>query len=268
MNSLMWTCVYGNDTYFDILKVSLDSLIKFGKYEGSICIFSDRAAATFDYVPDELQNQTTILPFPVEPNISVRYNCVEKLPRNYDVYLYVDTDIVYDAPIAPVLWEIANSNSICFSSEIFRYPGLNKPIKNLLGTNPQNAEWFGLSLIAPDNSYWDNRVLPVINSGIIGSNDFAALLEASRWIKETIPKIDADYIKRYGDQPIVNILMAQVECDTAKLTRYMHFTSWSLEENAIRSGLGMKGMVHFLWSGEYKLQQMNLYVATLNSILD
>lgn len=268
MNTIIWTCVYGDDTYFNILKVSLESLVNFGKYEGSICIFSDRAAATFDYVPEELQYKTTILPFPDEPNISIRYNCVEHLPRDQDVYLYVDTDIVYDAPIAPVLWEIANTNSICFSSEIFRYPDLKKSIKEIQRTNPQNAEWFGLGLIGENDPYWDNKFLPVINSGIIGSRDLAALLEASRWIKETIPKINSDYVKQYGDQPIVNVLMVQVECDTSKLTRYVHFTSWSLEENAIRSGLGMKGMVHFLWAGQYKLQQMKLYVETINSILN
>lgn len=268
MNTLIWMCVYGNDTYFDILKVSLKSLVKFGKYEGNICLFSDRGDATFDYVPEELQYRTTIIPFPAEPNISIRYNCAEFLPKTHDFYLYVDTDIVYDAPIAPIFWDISNTDTICFSSEIHRYPGLNKPIKELQGTNPHNADWFGLGLIGANDPYWDNRFLPVINSGIIGSRNQAALQEACRWVRETIPKIDPAYIKHYGDQPIVNLLMAQVECDTSKLTRYVHFTTWSPEENEIRMGLGMRGMVHFLWAGQYKLQQMETYVSRLNSILN
>jgi hypothetical protein len=201
--------------------------------------------------------RTTILPFPDTPNLSSRYNCADLLPKHYDVYLYVDTDIIYDDDVKPILWSIAHSNKICFSSESAIYPQMQKTIGEMRKEQPYNCDWFGLNMMPKDNRFDDSR-LPLINSGIIGSSDIVRLVDVCNLISMKSKTVDSAYIKEYGDQPVVNYVMTRYGCDT-DLTRYVHFTSSCPPENYIRGGMGLRGMMHFLWSGKQKLDNMISY---------
>ena len=259
MNPIIWTCVFGGDDYFNILRTSLESLVKYGRYTKNICIFSDRNVdVTLNkYVPEELRSFTTVLPLPSTARLSVRYDCAELLPEGHDVYLYVDTDIIYDDSIWPVLWHIKESNKICFSSEKYFYPNLQFNIGDHENQNLYNAEWFGLKLAIEDTRLNDCQ-LPLINSGIIGCNNLQKLIDAFSLIKLKIEMTDPAYIKEFGDQPVVNYVMASYKCDT-EITRYVHFTNATPPEDHIRFGFGLRGIMHFLWSGKQKLGNMVAY---------
>jgi len=258
MLSLMWTCVYGDDDYFNILRTSLDSLINYGNFKGHLCIFTDRDRdETLKYVPQEIWLRTQILSFPNAPNLSIRYECAKYLPTDYDVYLYVDTDIIYDEDIVPVLCTIANSKKICFSSESAIYPQMQKTIGEMRKEQPYNCDWFGLNIV-PEDARYDHCRLPLINSGMIGSNDFTKLVDVCNLIVLRIGMTDQAYIKEFGDQPVVNYVMTSYGCDTG-LTRYVHFASACPPENHIRGGIGFRGVMHFLWSGKQKLDNMIAY---------
>ena len=266
MLALMWTCVYGEDNYFEILRTSLESLNVYGKYKKNLCIFSDRSAeeTLHKYVPQDMWWRTTILPFPDTPSLLSRYNCADLLPKHYDVYLYVDTDIIYDEDIKPVLWSIAYSKQLCFSSEAAIYPQMQKTIGEMRKEQPYNGDWFGLNIM-PKDVRFDGSRLPLINSGIIGSSDIVRLVDACNLITMKIKTVEPEYIKEYSDQPVVNYVMTGYGYDT-NITRYVHFTSSCPPENYIRGGMGLRGMMHFLWSGKHKLRDMEAYSAIIAKV--
>lgn len=264
MSPLIWTCVYGGDDYFNVLRISLQSLIKYGKYKHSLCIFSDRdQQQTLQYVPFELWSCTIILSFPKEANLSARYDCASHLPKDYDVYLYVDTDIIYDASIWPMLYDIKNSKKLCFTSEKHFYPTLQEKI-GLLRNDIYNCEWFGLNIALQDGRLND-CYLPIINSGVIGSNNFEDLITVCCDIKAKLKYIDPKYIEQFGDQPVTNYVMIRYGCET-NITRYIHFTNSAPPELHVRKGIGLRGMMHFLWAGSLKLAEMTLYVELLERL--
>jgi hypothetical protein len=262
MTPLIWTCVYGGDDYFNILRISLESLVKYGSYKRSICIFSDRdQQQTLQYVPTEMWAWTIVLPFPKEANLSARYECASHLPKDYDLYLYVDTDIIYDASIWPMLYDIKNSKKLCFTSEKHFYPDLQKKIGELRNTSTYNSEWFGLGVALQDGTL-DDCYIPIINSGVIGSNDLNELVTVCCDIKAMLKRIDPNYIKEFGDQPVTNYVIIRYGCET-NITRYIHFTTSSPPELNVRKGIGLRGMVHFLWAGSLKYAEMSQYLDLL-----
>lgn len=267
MKPLVWKCIYGNDTYFRILQISLESLVRFGKYKGPLYLFSDRVPdATLHFVPAELRPNTWVLPFPRAPDLPIRYECAESLPPGHDVYLYADTDIVYDAAIAPVLAEIAGADPICFSSEAICYPELREPIAHLAGRTLRGAEWFGLELAVRDGGLAECK-LPILNSGIIGARDLSALLDMCRRVTEAIRGADPQYVRKFSDQAVVNYVVMKQKGVSQLITRYVHFARAAPDESSVRRGVALRGMVHFLWSHEKKLPEMEAYLSTLNRIL-
>ena len=265
MKSLIWTCVYGGDDYFNILRISLESLIKYGKYKRSLYIFSDKdQQQTLQYVPTELWSWTIVLPFPEKAHISARYECASYLPKDYDVYLYVDTDIIYDASVWPMLYDIKNSEKLCFTSEKHLYPNLQAKIGSLRNGSTYNSEWFGLAIAHQDGSL-DDCYLPIINSGVIGSNDLDELITVCCDIKAKLKYIDPKYLQEFGDQPVTNYVIIQYGCET-NITRYVHFVNSAPPELHVRNGVGLRGMVHFLWAGERKFAEMSQYLSLLERL--
>jgi hypothetical protein len=183
---------------------------------------------------------------------------------HYDVYLYVDTDIIYDASVWPMIYDIQMSDKICFTSEKHFYPNLQAKIGSLRNVEIYNSEWFGLDVALADGSL-DDRCLPLINSGIIGSSDLDELITVCCDIKAKIKLINPDYIKAYSDQPVTNYVMIQYGCET-NITRYVHFTNFAPQEVNVRHGVALRGMVHFLWAGERKFAEMASYLSLLEQL--
>lgn len=269
MNPLIWTTIYGDDSYFKTLQISLGSLVNYGNYQGDLCLFSDRSLdETLEYVPESLWSQTIVLPLNDDkPSYKTRWSLVKFLPESYEPILHVDTDVVFDATIEPVLHELFNSKKMSFSSERMLYPFFSKPVGELEGTC-YNAEFFGLSLFTADNSI-HNKCIPCINAGIFGSPNLSILLHASECVIEVINSLPPEYYDEYTDQPAVNYVMTKnALLDEFVLDRYMYFTTNSPSEYEIRVGLGRRGFCHFIWAkGDQKYEQMETYLERLKDIL-
>jgi len=267
MTPLIWTCVYGGDDYFNILRISLESLVKYGSYKRSICIFSDRdQQQTLQYVPTEMWAWTIVLPLNDDtPSFKTRWECVKFLPECHEPILHVDTDVVFDATIEPVLHELFKSKKMSFSSERLLYPQLQNRVSELEKMRVQNAEWFGFSLFIGRG----DMHIPCINAGIFGAPNKAVLVKASDLIIESINKLDPSYYREFGDQPAVNYSLAiNGMIDEPILDRYTHFTTVSPQKNEVRLGMGRRGFCHFLWArGDQKTKSMENYVEILENIL-
>jgi hypothetical protein len=101
---LIWTVVHGAGDYFQCLAACLGSLVVFGRYTGKVCLFSDRTVnETLEFVPDELGPDTTVLPCPRPATLMSRYDCVEHFSHIRGPLPHVDPDVIFDAPVAPIL---------------------------------------------------------------------------------------------------------------------------------------------------------------------
>jgi hypothetical protein len=182
--------------------------------------------------------------------------------------LHVDTDVVFDATIEPVLHELFKSKKMSFSSERMLYPPLQNRIGEIKSFAIRNAEWFGFSLFVNDGTL-DMEFIPCVNAGVFGAPNLSTLIRASECIVEAINDLPLDYYKEFSDQPAVNYSMTKNSLlGEFVLDRYMCFTTNSPNENEIRVGLGRRGFCHFLWArGNQKYEQMQTYLGRLKDIL-
>lgn len=269
MNPLIWTTIYGGDNYFKTLQISLGSLVDYGKYQGDLCLFSDRSVdETLEYVPESLWSQTIVLPLgDDDPSYKTRWSLAKLLPESYEPILQIDTDVVFDATIEPILHELFISKKMSFSSERMLYPFFHQRIGDLEGTC-YNAEFFGLRLFTDDSSLY-NKWIPCVNAGIFGASNLSMLVHASECIIEAINNLPLEYYQEFGDQPAVNYAMVKnALLDEFVLDRYMFFAKNSPSENEIRVGLGRRGFCHFVWAvGDQKYEEMETYLERLKDIL-
>jgi hypothetical protein len=254
---LIWTVVYGADDYFQCLAACLESLVVFGRYTGKVCLFSDRTVSeTLEFVPDELGPGTTVLPCPQPANLMSRYDCVAHFSHIRGPLLHVDPDVIFDAPVAPILRQIALSPGICVSSEAEFYPQFRAPAEAMREHVGGQAEWFGLSLYLSDPRF-SGRELPLANAGIVGARDNAVWARLCGIAKDVALFLGAEHFARWTDQAVLNYALAWVDAwDSAILTRHVTFTS-----SAPDSTSPGRGLCHFLWAdGGWKYPEMCRYV--------
>lgn len=98
MANLVYYTVFGGDTFYDNLRLSIDSLHDFGRYTGDILVFSDR---TFTY----RGARNIVLPLAdVAESVAIRITCYRYFDfAAYDKVLFLDADILVCRPIAPLL---------------------------------------------------------------------------------------------------------------------------------------------------------------------
>ena len=261
---LVWTCAYGADEYFRCLQVCLESLRELGLYRGRICIFSDRNGdETLSYVPAQMRMNTQILPLPRNPGWMTRYDCAMRLPGGRGPYLYIDTDVIFDAPIGPILGRITQSSHLCLSLETKYYPQFERPIGELRGKAPLLFEWFGLELIGADGRFNDRHLL-FANSGILAARDVDTLKSFCRLIRRVETRLNAAYVAKFTDQAVVNyVLMQTVEWDGAILTPYVNCARAAPSQDVKRLGF-----YHFNWArGADKFGEMTSYLGALTGRL-
>lgn len=90
---LIYFCVYGKDIFYDLLQLSLKSLIKFGKYTGDILIKTDNIEKC-QKLTEEFNNKFYYSQIDSSLGIFNRYLLEEEFLGNYDSIIYLDSDIL------------------------------------------------------------------------------------------------------------------------------------------------------------------------------
>ena len=259
---LIWTCAYGADEYFQCVQLCLESLQKFGQYRGRVCIFSDRnSEETLSYVPPQMRMNTQVLPIPDKPSWMSRYDCAPRLPGRYGPYLYIDTDVIFDSPIANILQELTQSSLFCVSTETKYYPQFERNVGELRGKSPLLFEWFGLEIIGSDGRFNDRHLI-FVNSGIFAARDIGTLKYICDLVRRVASRLPTPYVAKFTDQAVVNyVLMQTGEWDSNILTPYVNFATTAPSQGAKRLGF-----YHFCWArGADKFGEMKSYLNDLVS---
>lgn len=97
MANLVYYTVFGGDTFYENLRLSINALRDFGRYTGDILVFSDRA---FTY----RGSQNIVLPLAdASESVEIRITCYRYFDfAAYHRVLFLDADILACRPVAPL----------------------------------------------------------------------------------------------------------------------------------------------------------------------
>lgn len=246
---LIYYGAFGSDTILDQLALSLHSLCTVGGYQGDVAVLTDRPADEIERLrPAGMAASLAVVPCDARDRtayMSARYS-IGAWPNawNFQPLLYVDTDILFDRDVSPMLRSIAQSDRIAAPIE---------PTEPL-GTSPA----VGATLLQRDGC--SPRFAMGFNSGTLGIPN----LGRHEGTLQTIARIIANHCAMHGreafpyvDQEIANYVSYRIgHFDTALITPYVRLAHALVEPS------GKRGLVHYCWvpGADYRVEVMRNYL--------
>ena len=153
---LAYFVAYGKDEIFQCGEIAIRSLFDFGQWGGDVLVITDDANVRFaERLPAEIRERVHVVSIPAYDVLDytlARYRIGDtKIGGRYQPVIYIDTDIVCDAPFLDLAKAAAMSADLQVCTE-------------LLLLNDRN-DYFGKSLLEADGVAIDPK-LPGISSGI------------------------------------------------------------------------------------------------------
>jgi hypothetical protein len=238
---LIYYCVFGHDSYFDCLKISLDSLVAHGKFSGTLGIACDRRREDIlKYIPERFHENLIVSEATRTRGWFNQYYLDHGFYDAFQPILYSDIDIIYDLNIKNLLVDIILSERICCANENQDFLILTQKSPHAWG-NSAIEHFFGKYLYAADIDFYDRRVA-LGNAGLVGFDN----IDRSRWINELVKRIAArqppDRLRNFSDQPILDYVLHKTGLgDFEILNRYCRLTR-RIEGVPARE---RRGLVHF-----------------------
>lgn len=252
---LVFFSAFGNPAIMEQFALSVRSLIEFGRYDGDIAVLTDHSPEEIArMLPRFDRPRCTVLRCETSDRMSfmaARYSIGDwDGAAAYQPLLYADTDIVFDADVAPMLRATAVSDRIAAPVEPFAPLRSHAPV--------------GSGLLQLDGC--DPGYLHGFNSGTIGIPNLAAhggtLKLIARVLMNHATMRGRDSLP-YVDQEIANYVSYRIgHFDTALLARHVRFAGEDVKPG------GRCGLVHF-WpvSGTAeRTEVMKAYVERLRAV--
>ena len=237
--------------------IAVRSLFDFGRYDGDIAVLTDHEpAAIMGMLPAIDPARCAVLRCDARDRaafMAARY-AIADWPGgwNYQPILYVDTDTVFDADIAPMLHEIAMSDR------------LSAPLEHL--SPLRSAVPNGAGLLQLDGC--DVAFRHGFNSGTIGIPNLAAHAATLRLIARIVANravANGRDALQFVDQEIANYVGYRNACfDTALLSPFVRVGG-----EGITPIEGRRGLVHF-WAvpkSQQRAAKMAEYAASLERVV-
>lgn len=161
---LVYYAAFGTDNVFACLRVAVCSLFEFGGYDEDVLVLTDPAHLSWpDCLPDGLRPRIRMVPLAASDMLDwalVRYRLIDVpgLDR-YRPFLYLDTDMVCDGLLSPLLRMLAVSTALQAAAE------------NAL-VRPEDG--YGASLLAADGVVVP-PARPGFSTGALGFADLATV---------------------------------------------------------------------------------------------
>lgn len=258
---VVFTTVYGQDLYYECLRLFLVSLETYGNYRGAIKIASDRSFdQVLQYVPDSAKDR--ILHAPIgQGDWMGRYDVGALRLHDFSPILHMDSDIIINQDINRILREICSRRQVCVTTEAETYPELTVEKISRLVDERRIGNWWGLEILRSDPSC-SEEFLPLVNGGVMGFSDHSVFSLISRLVTELYSAPShAEIAKWFGDQPFLNYALVKT-----KLGEYNTFRrSCEFSGSSIPHSRNRLGFAHFLWArNDEKLKAMSSYLSGLN----
>ncbi len=254
---LAYLVAYGDDAIFDCAAIAIRCLFEFGQWDGDVLLITDADHAAFaERLPEWMRARLLIAAAPANDVLDYtlrRYGIADCAQAwDYQPLLYIDTDVMCDRPLAPLL------RALVASPLVHAFPEMPLASEN---------DYYGVSLLHADSLPFSPGE-PGFSSGIIGFRSvgehralFQAIMRSTLGLAATLGRRDAF---EYYDQPFFNYAARKSGMVTgAVMQRFatIQFSHWPPLSAPLR-----KGLVHFaggVGKARPKLEQMTDYAALL-----
>jgi hypothetical protein len=257
---LIYFATYGGDLYDACLRLALQSLADHGDFDGALCIASDRPrGAVRRLIPRAFEGRWLHREITADAGLFARYDADAWGLEAYSPILYMDADVIINAPLAPLLTALAGSRRLHVATN-------NDVVPHLAGRpysahDPELANWFGAFLFGHDPRL-TKAPFAMGNSGTIGFATIADARLAFDTMRALRRSVSPDLLATYGDQPLFNYALHTLDCgDFTTLDRFIELAQHTGECSSARHGL-----VHFhagVGNVGAKVQSMRSYSASL-----
>ena len=255
---LIYLIAFGKDEIFASLAMTLRSLHEFGRYEGDILLFTDRAPDRLvGIVPPELQKQVKLSAAPASDVLdytSIKFRiCDLKEAEAYQPLLYLDVDVICDRPVEPVLRDIHAASRICVPLEYDLLGDHTYYGPYLFASDPtarpRNERGFSSGLIGIPNIAVARRTFPAIVGTMYGLARAGQTRDPSLWY----------------DQPPANYVLHKL--DAADYSVLTPRVVTPVDQSQPVSAIPRRGFAHFcggVGATETKLPAMRAYLDLLH----
>lgn len=258
---LIYMIAYGKQEIFDTMALLLASLREFGKYAGEVLIFSDRTMDQLrPYIPLDMISKCRAATGPVRDAtdmMAMKYRICD-LPElaAYRPLLYLDTDIVCNAPIDMLLRELSRARRIGVPLEM-----------DLIGDH----NYYGSLLFNVDKTARIRNDCG-FSAGLIGIPSIEVARQTFPTIVDSMYGLARQQKDRkamgsiFHDQGIANYVVHKTDAaDFEIMTRH---TVTPVDFQRPLSEIERRGFAHFcggVGDADLKLPTMRAYVALLRS---
>jgi hypothetical protein len=237
---LIYYCLFGHDSFYECLHLSLTSLTRFGCFTGALGVACDRSRDNLlKYIPKAFRDRLIGSEASKNRGWFNQYFIDHELYDTYQPILYCDVDVIFDANIMDLLIDIALRRRVCCATEDQANPQLAERLVRLWDDGTGN--YFGRLLYAADPDFHDTRVA-LGNAGVVGFNNTALIRAVNDLVRMIASRQDPERLRIYGDQPILNYVLHKIDLgDFEILNRYCRLTRTVNEVLPAER----RGMVHF-----------------------
>lgn len=251
---LVYYAAYNSPAVHAQLFHSIRSLLEFGRYDGHVHVLTDLdhdALCRETRLPRDRASVQKLAPDDFVGYVASKYSILEHEPAwQFQPVCYLDPDIVINAPLRPMLIEMAIADR------------LTAPVESVgpMRTWPS----VGASLIQKDGH--DPRYADGFNAGTLGIPNLRAGAATLRMIRRLIANLlrieGRDHLE-WVDQEVANyVSFRHAHVDTASLNRFVRYGGAG---DAEVPG-ALTGLVHFWATGKHDRHEiMRRYIDVLHA---
>jgi hypothetical protein len=239
-NPLVYFCVYGDESFYECLRLSLESLAEYGSFRGMVGVACDRSRdELITYIPETFHDRLIVSEGSRDRGWFNRYYLDHGLYDAFQPILYCDIDVVFDANIADLLIDIVLQDRVCCATENYGFSHWAELPPRLWDDRPGN--YFGKYLYASDPNFDDARV-PLGNSGVIGFDNTRRIRAVNGLVRRIASRQNTELLRIYSDQPILDYVLHKTGIGNFEiLNKYCRLT----RSVADVPPSGRCGMAHF-----------------------
>ncbi len=256
---LVYFTIFRDAFFLESMQLTVQSLEQVGRYEGDYLLITDATEEEGRrYFPgvDPARIHYSHNPAPALADIAAARRLFDPaIVGRFQPVLYLDADIIADAPVERMLCDVMHSDKIFFATE---FPGANLHEANAGATN-----WFGRFLAEHDRN-WDYRLTRCINSGMIAARNADLMIApfatvSASW--EAWRERHGNDHHTYLDQPFINYVLQKTRA--ANVTTLDHYAR-CVHAGSPADSDPRRGFVHFNSGvGHNKYDRMRAYLETL-----
>jgi|GEM_PF-343111 len=255
---LVYFCAFGPDEIFQLLQLALDSLFTLGAYDGDVLVVgNEESRASLSALPGWLLARIRFHCVPASDVLDftlARYRLCDMVdPAGFGPVLYLDTDVICDTTILPLLREVAVAS---------------KPMALAEGDLLAEAGYWGAPFFREDARSAGARLRGSFSTGVLGAPSAFMLRAGFRAIIETTEafcRCHGTRVLPAYDQPGANyVLNKSGDIEIGSLRKYLRNHLGRLD--TVPALDDRRGLVHFPGGVGYttpKLACMQRYMAAL-----